>query len=340
MARRLDRGARAALVIGVSFALGACGKSERSLTGALNAPQPQGMAANAGAGSCLVGDTVYRSGESFGDCQQCTCMNGSTQCGTLILCPAEDNGGGGNGAAGGGAVAGRAAGGRAGSDVSEAGGAGADCLAGDVLHAYGSHWDVDCNTCYCVAAGVACTMAECAPSGAAGAHAGSSAGGASSGGATSSQGGALGATGGRAGAAAAGAGAAGAPPRCDEAKVGSFCVLGTPADDGKVDLVAGMPLAVSLQTTGCDVHRCSNDSVSVSCHNVLGSEGAYWISPEVCFGSDGELCTDEQCGGVADVSCETGITLEARSYKVSLGGSAVSVKFTVPSHVAAADLCL
>ena len=335
MVRSRDRGAAAALFISGIFALGACGKSERSVDRGLNAPP--GMSANGGAGSCDFGDTVFESGDSFGDCNECTCVNGSIQC-ELSLCPSADSGGGGNGAAGERAVGGRAAGGSAGSAVSGSGGAGADCLVGDVLHAYGSHWDVDCNTCYCVAAGVACTMAECAPSGAAGAHAGSGAGGASSGGATSSQGGALGATGGHAGAAAE---AAGAPPRCNESKVGGLCVLGTPADDGKVDLVAGVPLAVSLQMTGCDVHRCSNDSVSASCHNVLGSEGAYWISPEVCFGSDGELCTDEQCGGVAEVSCDTGITLEERSYRVSLGGSAVSVavEFTVPSHVAPADLC-
>lgn len=339
MVRRRNRGARTALVIGVSLALGACGKSERSVDGGRN--EPPGMSGNAGAGSCDVGATVFQSGESFGDCNECTCVNGSVQC-LLILCSDEDGGGGGNGAAGDGGVAGRAAGGSAGAGPSATGtgGAGAECLVGDVLHPYGSHWDVDCNTCYCVAAGVACTMVECAPNGAAGSAAGPSAAGASGGGATSSQGGTFGAAAGHAGAAAGTAGDAGAPPVCNEAKVGSFCVLGTPADDGKVDLVAGMPLAVSLQTTGCDVHRCSNDSVSASCHNVLGSEGAYWISPEVCFGSDGGLCTDEQCGGVADVSCDTGITLEERSYRVSLGGSAVSLEFTVPSHVAAAGLCL
>jgi hypothetical protein len=135
------------------------------------------------------------------------------------------------------------------------------------------------------------------------------------------------------------AGDAGAPAQCGESPAGTFCILGTPADDGKVDLVAGMPLAISVHTTGCRTHQCSDEIVSASCRNVLGSEGSYWISPYICFAGDGEPCGGDRCGGVADTSCETGITLEAGQYTVALGGSPVSIGFTVPSHVALTELC-
>jgi len=145
--------------------------------------------------------------------------------------------------------------------------------------------------------------------------------------------------GGHAGTDVGSAGEAGAATQCGDDPVGTFCVQGAPAEDGDVDLAVGMPLAISLHTTGCLLYRCSNEIVRARCDNVISSGREYWISPDVCVPSDGEVCTADECGGVADTSCETGITLEAGQYTVALGGSPVSVEFTVPSHVAPSRLC-
>jgi hypothetical protein len=74
----------------------ACGGTSKTRTRALVEPAGGG---SAGDESCTVGSAVYRSGETFGACNECTCQDGHTRC-LLILCVPEAGAGGGGAGAG------------------------------------------------------------------------------------------------------------------------------------------------------------------------------------------------------------------------------------------------
>lgn len=180
----------------------------------------------------------------------------------------------------------------------------------------GASWPVDCNTCYCKESSVVCTEKACSS--------GTGGSGASSGGA------------GRGGFAGAGeAGAGGASSSCSYAPIGSFCVVGNPSGGGQ-GLLEGMPLTVSMRPAGCYSSSCTQ-LVSADC-NYIGSNGIYWVSGFVCLATEGNACTDD-CGGGGNPVCQPGVTLTAGDYTVGIGGTSLTVKFSVPSHVAANALC-
>jgi len=234
---------------------------------------------------------------------------------------------------------GTAAGRRAGT-AGEPSGAPQACLDGDIRRPDGAAWKVDCNSCRCIDGEVLCTVLECAPAtGGSPGGAGKSAAGAGGSSGVAHGGGQSGADAGVGGVVVGAAGAGGKPdepPQCSYAEIGAFCVRGTPQTDNRVTLSAGMPLTVSLQPAGCYSSSCTK-LVSSDC-NTIGSEFFYQVSGFICLATEGEVCTDD-CGGAPAVSCEAGVTLEEGVYTVGVGGTSLSVTFTVPSVVDAAELC-
>jgi hypothetical protein len=146
-------------------------------------------------------------------------------------------------------------------------------------------------------------------------------GGASGSGATSGAGGA--ASGGSAG-----------ERSCEDAEIGSFCVLGNPTSSGD-QLVEGMPLRLRLEPSGC--HSSSCTKVDSSWCSYLAAGNAYWVSAGLCLRQEGDVCTEDCGGGTAQ--CDTGATLAAGANTVSIPGTALTVSFTVPSVAMGDELC-
>lgn len=227
------------------------------------------------------------------------------------------------------------------------------CVAGTTPVDEGASWEVECNTCRCIDSEVLCTVNVCGAGGGAGTAGGlggTSTGGTSTGGATPSAGGASAAAagtgdggttagiGGNAGSAAGMAGSAGVAPQCGPAETGSFCILGEPTEDARVALTAGMPLTLSIVTAGCHGANCTDEVVRADCTNTIGSPTEFWVSPDICLASLGDVCRQD-CTGTVTVSCEVGASLAAGEYTVGIGGGALEVHFSVPSVVFPDELC-
>jgi len=227
------------------------------------------------------------------------------------------------------------------------------CFAGGAHFDEGARWAVDCNTCHCIDAEVLCTVDVCGSGGSAGMTAGAGSagtGGGGHGGTTAGEGGNAGSaagSGGNAGLAAGNggggsaagtAGSAGAAPECGPAEAGSFCIVGMPTEDARVSLDVGMPLTLSIVTSGCHGTNCTDEVVRAECTNTLGSPLDFAVSPDICLASLGDRCSSN-CTGTATVSCEVGDTLAAGDYTVGIGGSTLEVHFSVPSVVFPDELC-
>ena len=201
------------------------------------------------------------------------------------------------------------------------------CIYNGIRYVSGERFG-SCQQCSCADGGVSCDLTDCMPTPVGGSSNGGSNNGGSNSGGSSSGGSSAGAGQGGSSSSVAGAGNA-----CELASIGSLCVLGGP--DGQ--LLAGAPLLVYLQPAGCYSSSCTK-LVSHSC-NYLGSGGTYWISGFICLAREGEVCTDD-CGGAQPVTCAPGLTLEAGAYTVGLGGTSLSVSFTVPGPVPNGGLCV
>lgn len=296
----------AALLSGVTLAFVACGGKRQGSSGL----GPSGPAGGS-AGGCSEDWHLGPDG-----CNQCRCG----ACTIRYCAPTEGMSGAGSAEAGG------------------AGGASEGCFVGDAHYDEGASFSSDCNTCYCLDSEVVCTLRDCTANGGMGSGGMGSGGlGAGSGGIGSGAGGGAGTGGGGdAGGMGSAAGMSSEPEQCNQAKVSSFCIVGEPTDDDRFDLAPGMPLEISLQTNGCYLSSCGSEVVSVDCENGIGSEMDWSVSAYICLAP--KTCTSD-CGPSPEVSCQPGQILKEGSYRISLGGSGLSVSFEVPARLRQADLC-
>jgi hypothetical protein len=119
----LSRGKSAALGALILVVFAACGGQSKGGRG-IGGSDGGGVAGSAGGaqpGSCLYNGVRYESGESFGACEQCSCVDGGISCDPIDCTPAA---GGSGGARSGGAGTGGASTGGAGTGGASTGGTG------------------------------------------------------------------------------------------------------------------------------------------------------------------------------------------------------------------------
>ena len=91
---------------------------------------------------------------------------------------------------------------------------------------------------------------------------------------------------------------------------------------------------VNEESCSC-VYSCETDAEcgdGAVCACIAGITGIARCVPASCT-------TTDDCGGGGNPICEPGVTLSAGDYTVGIGGTSLTVKFTVPSHVSASELC-
>ena len=119
------------------------------------------------------------------------------------------------------------------------------------------------------------------------------------------------------------------PPSCDNATIGTLCVVGP--DDGRLDV--GDPLTIMVGANGCYSSSCT-ETVIGECSVEEVSGGNYVATARICVSVDSSGdCTDD-CGGAGSPRCESETTLTAGTHTVRLGDFSVTVE--VPSELSGA----
>jgi hypothetical protein len=318
-----------ASLVGVSSVIPACGGRSTVEGAGLDNGAQNASGGSVGTTGCEYNGTHYDLGQSFGNCNECSCSpTGGVSC-ELILC--SSNAGGTNGAGGGANGSGGHPNGSGGttapgsgnmSGTTDSGNSATGCVYAGTHYDYGASWQDGAVTCTCGVDRIACV-----PNGTAGSNTGTGTGG-------------TGATGGSSsGSAGRSMGGMAGNPLLNEScqlELGEICIEGDPAAGG-VELSVGKPIVFSIYAYGCG--GCTQ--VTRSSCQIIGSGQTFAVAGFVCSHPTGAHCSGCTQGPAS--TCDTGATLSAGDYSINVSGDASAtmsqLKFTVPGFLSDNDRC-